>query len=202
MPFKVTSLNAKGLNHPGKRHSLWSDTRMLHCDVLCVQETHFSQTQAPSSSHKNFPHLFMANTPTKTKGALIAVKDTVALKLMNLHTDTQGRFIILVCEINNTVYTLVNLYVPNTGQISFLNKIWEKVTKLKQEKLILCGDFNLVPDGTIDVQGSTPKKPRTSTLLTFLHSNELYDIWGCQHASERDFTFFSKPHCFSTRSHL
>lgn len=68
---------------------------------------------------------------------------------------------------------MVNLYVPNKGQISFLNRIWKKVTKLKQGRVILCDDFNLVPDATTDVKEPTPKKNTYSKIDLFLGGKQL-----------------------------
>lgn len=117
---------------------------------------YFCYDKAPNMKHKNVPNIFSENSPNKTKGVLIAIKDTVAFKLITSTTDPEGRY--LTCEVNNTTYSIVNIYAPNTGQMHFLCKLWKTVNKTKEDQTILCGEFNLAPDTSIDIKGSTPKK--------------------------------------------
>lgn len=78
----------------------------------------------------------------------------------------------------------------------------EKSARHQTVGTVLCRDFNLAPDASIDVKGPSTKKPRPANLAHFFHTNYLFDIWRCQHAMERDFTFFSKPHCTYSRIDL
>lgn len=144
MPFKITSFNVKGHNNPSKRHSLWSNAHNLKCDVLCLQEMHFAHNNAPSFTHKRFPHIYFANAAQKKRGVLIAIKDTVHFKPLEVIPDDQGRFIILIGEIKKAVSTIANIYAPNTKQISLFKKLWKKIQK-KKGNLLLCRDFNTVP---------------------------------------------------------
>lgn len=88
----------------------------------------------------------------------------------------------------------MNIYAPNSGQMPFQRKLWKNVSKLQQGRVVICGDFNLPLDTSIDIKGPSLRKTRSSALLPFLHTHALYDIWRCQHSMEKDFIFFSKPH--------
>ena len=62
------------------------------------------------------------------------------------------------------------------------------------------GDFNAVPDLAMD---STTRAHRMGTSLQgSIHRAEVFDVWRCLHAGERDFTFFSAPHRTYTRIDL
>lgn len=76
MPITVLSLNANGLNHPAKKHSLWKTALDLKCDILCVQETHFKSTATPAYVNRHFPHVYAAPFTSK-RGVLIAVRNSV-----------------------------------------------------------------------------------------------------------------------------
>lgn len=127
MTVKFLTINSKGLNHPAKRRSLWREALQWNCDILCTQETHFQSTAPPKCTHPKFPFVYYANADTKTKGVMIAIRDTVPFQLHKSIIDPQGRFIILVCDINSSTYTLVNLYAPNARQIKFFHKILKKI---------------------------------------------------------------------------
>lgn len=74
----------------------------------------------------------MSNLNAKKREALIAVRYSVAFSLLSTVTDDSGRFVILVCEVNNVKCMLVNVYLPNVHHLSYIRKIWKKVTKVRQ----------------------------------------------------------------------
>lgn len=192
MPVKILSINAHGLNHPAKRASLWKEADSSQCDVLCIQETHFHHNAPPKCTHISFQHYFYSNMSTKKRGVMIAVKDTISFHLISESNDPSGRYLIIICGINNVRYTLMNIYVPNKCQIKFLNGLMWNVKKIQQGSLIMCRDFNIVPN--LQMDSTTAPSKMTSSLAHFLRSNELYDAWRCTHDSERDYSFFSHRH--------
>lgn len=92
----------------------------------------------------------------KKKRVLIAVRDTVTFRPLEVICDPQGRFLILICEINTTMYTVANIYAPNTRQIRFFHRIMRKICKVQKGLLVMCGDFNTTPYPTIE-STSKPK---------------------------------------------
>lgn len=171
MPFTTLSLNANGLNHPAKHHSLWRTATALHSDILCVQETHLLPTSISLCKHNKFPHIFHAPHCSKTRGVMIAIRDTVDFQLIDPFSDPKGRFIILVSNISRTPYTLINLYAPNSHLPPFLQKVIRKVSSIRKGHLVVCGDFNLVSD--IYVDSTSAAKRRDSPLKRFLPTDEL-----------------------------
>lgn len=65
---------------------------------------------------------------------------------------------------------------------------------MRQGKVILCGDFNAILDKDVDLSSVTRHQQCRATLAQFISSSGLYDVWRCQHSSERDLTFFSNVH--------
>lgn len=126
MGFKVVSLKFHGLNHPGKRPSMWQLACFLHANILCVQETHFQLSTTPKCNHKDFPHIFMASSSSMKWGVLIAVKNALSYTLRDSLLDPEGRFLILLCEISAKPFTLVYLYAPNSHQLCFFCKFFGK----------------------------------------------------------------------------
>ena len=95
----------------------------LQCDILCVQETHFLTTAAPVCKHRHFNQVFSAPFTSKQRGVLIAVKDSTSFQLKKSVLDPEGRYIILICTINNVMFTLINVYAPNVHQMRFFRKL-------------------------------------------------------------------------------
>lgn len=192
MALNIVSINAKGLNHPAKRQALWQEACRLKTDVLCVQETHFANVNPPKCSHHKYSEIFFANAPKKHRGVMLAISNTLRFVQSEVLADPNGRFLILVCTIGSQQYTIVSVYAPNTHQIRFLNKLFKKINELRKGNLVVCGDFNLVVDGTMD--SSNPIKRPSLDLQYIMQRELLYDVWRCTHPSERDYTFFSNPH--------
>lgn len=192
MPITVLSLNAKGLNHPAKCYSLWQTAENLHSDILCVQETHLLSSSSALCSNNKYPNIFHATFHSKKRGVLIAVKKDVNFHLIQVIIDPNGCYIILICTINKLTYTLLNVYTPNTQQISFFKKILRKTQDVRKGHLLICGDFNPVVD--IHMDTTSAAKRRESPLKHFIASQDIYDVWRCHYGSERDFTYFSPHH--------
>lgn len=104
-----------------------------------------------------------------------------------------------------TSFTLVNLYAPNTGQIDFLNKVFDSPQYWPQPFMVIGGDFNLVMSPTRDRQtllNTTPSKKIISQANSFhkcIRSRQLFDSWRIKHPSARQFTFYSPAHKMYSR---
>lgn len=122
MPLSILSLNVNGLNHPAKRHSLWENCQRPTKRHHCVQETHLLPSNTSLCKNNHFPYIYNASYNTKTKGVLIAIRDTVDLHLTNALADPNGCFIILVCSIQKVAFTLICL-CPNTHQMQFHRRV-------------------------------------------------------------------------------
>lgn len=128
------------------------------CDILCTQETHFQISAPPKCTHPKFPHIFCVNVESKSKGVMIAVKDTIAFHLHKIILDPQGRYVIMVCDINSTTFTVANIYAPNARQSKLLHKTMKKISQIRQGALVICGDFNVVPNPKLDSTSSPKRK--------------------------------------------
>lgn len=69
-------------------------------------------TATPKCVHKNYPHIFLASGPKKTRGVLIAVHKSVSFQLHGQVADLLGRYLIIICSINNALFTLATIYAP------------------------------------------------------------------------------------------
>lgn len=186
MTITCLSINTWGLNHPAKRFSLWKEASKQNADIICIQETHFQLNNAPQCTHKDYPHIYMANTPNSKKGGvLLAFKNSLSIQLKDIFIDTEGQYIIFTGDVNSKPYTVITLYAPNTHQIRFIKKVLHEANSMKYG--------NITSDPNLDTSSGQPK----GTLS--LHQEKLFDTWRCLHATERDYTFFSNRLIFMNR---
>lgn len=171
---------------------LWKVAQKSHADFLFVQETHFSRISPTVIKHHRFPHIYLASFDKKKAWVMIAVRDTVLFQLIQSYTDPNGRYIILICNIDNVTCTIVNTYAPNSHQVSFLNNILKKVYKIRRRRLIWCGYFNGIGVKKLDPASKSICPPLQ--LQSWFTKVDLFDTWRCNHAAERDYTFYSRVH--------
>lgn len=95
----------------------------------------------------------------------------------------------MICDVNVTTFTLVNVYAPNKHQLHFFHRLMCTSRKHQQGLLLLCGDFNLTPDLAMDFTSTLICK--SPAFQQSIHKQDLYNAWRCYHASEKYFTLFS-----------
>lgn len=120
----------------------------------------FYLTIHPFLKHKNYPNVFFASASEKKhRGVAVAIRDLVGFTLRGWISDPAGRYLILVGEINNRIYTLVNLYAPNAHQLRFFHRLLRKIDKVKKGAVIICGDYNMTVDYNVDTTSKSKRPP-------------------------------------------
>lgn len=117
---RLTSLNVKGLNVPGKRSRLLRDLTKMWSQIVILPETYFHYSKIPKLSNRAFPVVYHSPSPiSKAKGVNILLARSVPWSLGTYITDEQGRYLIVKGLIGATRVTLINVYFPNLNQLLF-----------------------------------------------------------------------------------
>lgn len=88
MAIRVTFFNVHGLNHPAKCASVWRKALKLHSDILCIQETHWLASNAPSFTTENV-HIYSQPQLLKNRKGSSLSLETLWLSLSWNHTQIQ-----------------------------------------------------------------------------------------------------------------
>lgn len=80
MVLHIVSFNVNGLDHPARRSSLWREALKLKGDAF----------RKPTSN------IFKVSTPTKKNRVLIAIDNSVAFNLQELHVDSESKYLIII----------------------------------------------------------------------------------------------------------
>lgn len=160
----------------------------------CVCRRHTSTLQIPHPFLIAIFHISLIPMAPQKRGVLVVIKDTISFKSISQIQDKQERYLLLMCEIFNGVYTLINLYLPNVRPLTYLWKIWKTLSKSCQRHTIICRDFNTIPDRDLNVFPLNRSSIQRTTFSHFISSSHLYDVWHCQHSSEKDYIFYLHSH--------
>ncbi|KAM8967049.1 epidermal growth factor receptor [Pelodytes ibericus] len=181
---RFASINIQGLNIPQKRMALDRYLEKERIQVVMVQETHWRQMDEVRWTSRQYSQIIRASRITEKKcGVAIYFHKSIRIEIKHQELDPEGRFIILVCTINEELFTLINVYLPNVNPVGLLNHIMERVEKVRMGTQLIAGDFNCVADITIDKMSLMNKEKDkrsakcSKSLNTCLKRNDLFDVW-------------------------
>ena len=106
MSFKydLFSLNVRGIGDEFKRRSIFHWLHKCHQGIVFLQETHSSiQTEKMWRSEWGSKVLFSHGT-SNSRGVAILFPNNIEYTIKKTISDTEGRFLIVEVEIEETVY--------------------------------------------------------------------------------------------------
>ncbi|MBW6442104.1 exodeoxyribonuclease III [Patescibacteria group bacterium] len=223
--MKIVSWNVNGIRSVSQK-GFFEWLNEFEPDILGIQEIKAQKDQIPNSLLASSYHLY--SNPAQRKGySGVAVYSKIKPK--NIETkigyeqfDNEGRFLKL--DFDN--FSIINVYIPNGGRdqsqmeykLYFYDFFIKYLKKLKNEKIVLMGDFNIAheeidlarpKENEKNVMFTLPEREKISKLIeagyidTFRHLNKKsqeYSWWAYyRNLRERnigwriDYVFISAP---------
>ena len=191
--FKIVSLNARGLRSLTKRKAIMMWLRKQKADIAFLQETYSTKDVENVWRSQWNGSLFFSHGTEHARGVLVYVRKDLDFQLKSLHTDANGRFILLETIIQDTPFFLCNIYSPNNSidQVNFFADIKDLLLENIVESnsnVILGGDFNMTFDTDLDCYGGSPKiKECVKIVKDILY--DLVDIWRIRNFNKHRYTW-------------
>ena len=140
----ICSINTNGLQQPEKRQRLIEWSKQQQCNILLMQETHFSQNIENKLIQDFEGSLYQSNGTSNSRGVAIWIKKNVEFKLIDEYKDNEGRLLLINVEINNAIYTIINIYTPNNmnKRNTFFKQVDRSINEHSIGQIILAGDYN------------------------------------------------------------
>lgn len=196
MIIKVLSLNTNGLNNPIKRKRVLQQVKKEKAGVVYFQETHLNNEEHAKLENLAGAHVFYSSHTTAKRGVAILIKKSLMFQLEKCCKDKEGRYIMVIGEINQQCITLVNVYNPPGTGDEMLQKVLHLVMMEVKGIMIMGGDFNLVLNRKIDTQSKSKHKAVKAAAVLKKAEMEMgiLDVWRHLHPQEKSFTFYSDAH--------
>ena len=201
MNFSILSLNVRGLRDYKKNKKLFNWIVKHNGDkgISFLQETH-STAQVENEWHKRTRgELIMSHGTSKSKGTAILFGSKLNYRIKEKILDKDGRYVIIVAEIQGNNFVLINSYLPNLedGQVSVMKEIVGKKNSLEMPvdiTTIWGGDFNFIFDTELEASGGNPKLKTKSfqTIQTIMQELDLCDIWRLRNPLTKRYTWRGK----------
>ena len=194
MSISICSLNVRGLRDSLKRRKLFLWLRKKKFNIYFLQETHSTKNDEYLWKNEWGAKAYFTYSYSNATGCGILFDCKLDITVNNIIRDDTGRYLILEVNINDSIYTFVNLYCHNKDNPQFFQNVFNILLQINIDNLIVGGDMNFVQDPTIDKQGriSNTFKHSRDILNKFLEEKQLIDIWRIRHPFEKKFTWFKR----------
>ena len=199
-PFSMLSLNVRGIRENIKRKNIFEWCKSKGSDITFLQETYSTiEVEKKWESEWNGPIIF-SHGSNHSRGVLILLSPNLNLKVDNVVTDKNGRYIVIKVELQETKLVLCNCYFPTRDkekmQLEFLEELHNCISKFQNtgQLFLLGGDFNTIMDGDLDYMGpkNVSKNKFNENFEDFLDRFSLVDIWRKRNPNNKQFTFRQK----------
>lgn len=195
--LNIVTYNVKGLRSPSKRSQIFSLLGKEKSSIIFLQETHYKHNKYPDLSFSRFPNWYHCGADgAASRGVSIGFKKSVPFTYASHIQDPEGRYIILKGHISQKMYTFVNLYAPNSDQISWLLSTLSLIENHHEGILVLAGDLNVALHPLTDTSSkrSSFSARALRKLNAKLYNLGLIDIWRCLNPNCSDYSFFPFQH--------
>ena len=170
--------------------------------IIFMQETHTVKSDEKIWTNQfgcGSGSIIFSHGKSDARGVLIAFHEELNYRVITQHVDNNGRYIVLYVLIDNDPVILVNYYAPNVESeqlklLDELNYIFNSFEIAENTVFIWGGDFNMIFDTTLDVDGGFPKLKinSLSKILLMMSENDLCDIFRVRNPDTRRFSWRRK----------
>ena len=185
------SLNVRGLRAKAKRDTLNTWIKKQKIDICFLQETYLDETlENILKSEWNMDCLSSFGS-THSRGVSILYDRRLKMEVENQIVAKDGRKILMNLKINDTPFTIINLYAP-TNYIDrnlFFKKTLFWMKRNARHRIIIGGDLNCVQNKSKDTKNIKNKNVECKSLQKIIRKFKLTDIWRKFWPNKMQFTW-------------
>lgn len=189
--IKIISANCQGLHDSKKRKDIFQYYRQLDCNILCLQDTHFTNDMEDNIRNEWGYDAVFSSFTSQSRGVAILLNNNFDFKIHKKVTDDSGNFIALDINIGDQRVCLISVYGPNDDTPLFYDELSKVVMDIGINDIIIVGDFNLVMNAEIDYYNylhlNNPKA--RDKVLEMITQFNLTDIYREFHPNKKRYTW-------------
>lgn len=190
--INVLSANCQGLGEKFKRKDVFSYLKDKRYSIFCLQDTHFTQEHEDFLRNEWGYNAYFSSFKSNSRGVAILLNNNFESKVHREKKDRNGNFLALDINIDGLRTTLISLYGPNQDTPDFYDVIQETIHDFNNDHIIICGDFNLVLNPSVDYDSNykhVNNPAARNKVLEIIENNNLIDIFREHHPDIRRYTW-------------
>ena len=177
------SLNVRGLSNFKKRKLIFSWCRKTKSDIIFLQETH-SKFEVQNQWEREWGgSMFFSHGSNSARGVAILFRSGFDINIDAVKRDGQGRLLVTKGKLEDSAFTIVNIYAPNVDRCSrqFFENLQGHLLEFgisDKDNIIIGGDFNCPLNPRLDKQGGilVPRANVVSAIEGLQTTFNLHDI--------------------------
>ena len=118
--------------------------------IVCFQETHSSKEVEKLWEDEWGDTCLFSHFNNRSAGVCVMFKKGLDYTVHDSKIDQNGRYIILDISLFDQRLTFVSLYGYNSDEPEMFNEIMKNIASYSNTSYLLCGDWNVVQDTSID----------------------------------------------------
>ncbi|VDI81458.1 blast:Transposon TX1 uncharacterized 149 kDa protein [Mytilus galloprovincialis] len=200
----ICTLNVKGLRDKEKRTRFYQWIKNQKSLITFIQESHFDENLEKKLYTETSNVIYFSHGTTQSRGVAIIIDNKLECKVINENKDKDGRILMLNIEIENIIYSLINIYAPNieTERNKFFKNLSDFISNYAIGTVILGGDMNDALSN-LDRKLTNGKRKNikpVNSLKSLIKTHNLIDIWRYLNPKKVQFTW--KRQNFSQASRI
>ena len=178
--LSIATINCNGLRTGHKINLLKTLIQREKVNIVFLQETHVHNLQLGNEIADTLEgKIIWSFSQPRGRGVGIYLSNTLCFNIHHFQFDPLGRFVVVDLEVDSTPLRLVNIYAPNipSQRKEFYVDLYPLL--LSSRPTILAGDFNCVPDVSIDKRGGNASRGTGgwTELSSLLSDHDLVDAY-------------------------
>lgn len=179
--INIFSQNCRGLKDMQKRRDLFQHIRTKKYNIACLQDVHIDKNMCSYvKAEWGFNLILSAKQGSNVnRGVMILINNNFSCDIGRVITDPDGNFVIAELKMNDRKIVLTSIYGPNDDQPQFYKKLQQHIKSFENDKVIICGDWNLVLDQEKDTENYRHiNNPRArNEVLKIIEQDNYVDIY-------------------------
>ena len=125
---EIMSLNVRGLRQDLKRKKIFTWLQKQTIDIILLQETHSTIEIENKWIAEWGGKFYFAHGENNARGTGILIKSNISnTEVHKVISDNEGRYILIDLTINETRFTLCNIYGPNVDNPAFFTEVFDQI---------------------------------------------------------------------------
>lgn len=117
------SWNILGLNDFRKARLVQTYLNRKNVDICLMEETHLTNASISKLKSNTWGHIYSANYSNYSRGVATLIKKGTPLSPIQVVTDPEGRYIMVLGSLYHKHTLIVNTYGPNTDDPEFYRQV-------------------------------------------------------------------------------
>ena len=190
--LNIITCNVQGLGEVVKRRQFFQYFKQKEAHIVMIQETHAVRKKHKIWKSEWGNEIIFSDGESNARGVAILFNVKGEYEIQNVMKDRHGRYMIVNIKLNGENYCFINVYAPNEDDVEFFTTLFQQISEIDSDHLMMGGDFNKVLNLEVDKKGGKRTETKSSQVINAFLETEWCYVWRATHSDQFQFTWRRK----------